>query len=1088
MARISSSGRAVVQTALFTVGRATATLFDKAALQLHVRALRTRPLVDTNAAPQQILNWVRTLSASVPKPGRSRRRALKPLGELNLEQSFNSLIMCGIFGYVLPGTADGGFTILPKQSSDTGTPDATIGLFSDGAFTPLGTIELKPPFTDLDAPQNRESKETPVEQAFRAARSIPTVRWIIVSNLDEIRLYHISQPSRFYRTYLSHAVDPMNVQLHDDFAAALSLLHKSQLIGTDILSPSNVDRLLESTELANAAITGGFYDLFTQARADLYEAILKELSTQGDSIKRLALAKAQKLLDRIIFIRFCEDHPFELLPRGRLQRVVQTAPEIPGRNTKKIYQACKGYFDEIRLGNVHGATYRVFAYDGELFDDDPVLDHIDLDDELFRRRYRTRVGDRERGIVGPFGFWEYNFSAELNEHLLGHIYERSLADLERGDLPSDIRTRTSASAIRARYGIWYTPETLTNYLASVALTPVLEAFYKEAVSSLPASADRTAHRAAYEAYYNAILQLRILDPACGSGAFLVSCFDILAAACRGARVAIERLSDIPHPELLESADNRLMHECLYGIDLNPEAVAITKLALWLKTAYKQETNVDLSDRIVAANSLDDHRQFEGVEFNIVIGNPPWGAEWTEDERKEYRERFGFEREDFRSEEAFVRLAFSYLKPGGILAYVLPDTILYPEKLETRKILLNAFTIRELHQLGPEWFTAENRMSTLVLCAEYNRPADGTMLRSFTLVDKDRKAAIAEEFSLFQAEAKYAEEISQDRCRQDGPQGYEIRLFQYAADDGLMAKIATQAVPLHRNQEGDGPLTERGRGIELNKDGLIIQCPSCGMFLPPPLWNAREERYETKECPNCQHTFRFESAAQRIIVHDRPLQSSGEMLYVDGDSIHRYEPLHYEALELGVAGIAYKDAGLYRGPKMLLRQAGVGINVVLDPTDAYCPQSVYVYRTSPAWAEKGYSDAFLVGVLSSRILHYYLFKRFGEIDSARAHVKVTHERLADMPMPLLDAPQKRAIAKDIAERVHAIRDTRSVDERYPIDLEIEERVASLFALTPAERAYINGQFGLVHENETVRALFPHGTPEPRPLADDPELFS
>ncbi len=356
-----------------------------------------------------------------------------------------------------------------------------------------------------------------------------------------------------------------------------------------------------------------------------------------------------------------------------------------------------------------------------------------------------------------------------------------------------------------------------------------------------------------------------------------------------------------------------------------------------------------------------------------------------------------------------------------------------------------------------------------------------------LVDKDRKRALREEFSLFQAEAQYAGEIRQDRCRNDGPHGYEIRLFQYAVDDALMDKIAARSLPLHReNADGTQALTNRGRGIELNKDGLTLQCPACGVFLPPPIWSAKDHRYEPKDC-ECGHRFAFDEAIQRTIVFDRPPSEPNQVDYVDGDSIHRYEPLRYQALELDVSGINYKDPALYKGPKALFRQAGVGINVVLDTSDAYCPQSVYIYRVTPDWAKRGYSNELLVGVLSSRILHYYLFKRFGEVDSARAHVKVTHERLADMPIPVLDTEEKRNLATEIADRVKAIRLAKLDEEKYRLDLEIEDRVAKLFGLTGAERAYINGQFSLVHENDTIRALFPHGVPPPRALADDPELF-
>lgn len=1068
----------VFQPTLFAIGRATEDLFADAVLRQHVSGLPDGHLGNVGDVAEALRKWARVL-AGTPGSGRGQRRTLN---ESNLEQSFNSAILCGVFGFTLPGTGEGGYTLLPKKSSVSGIPDAVFGFGAGEHIEIVGTVELKTPGTNLDAPQSRESKETPVEQAFRASRSIQSARWIIVTNLDEIRLYHISQPNRYFKATISGAVTSQG--LANQFRSALAVLHRTQVLGSEQGSPSNTDVLLERTDSANAAIRGGFYDLFTQARADLYVAILAKLPDRDQpSGRRLALSKAQKLLDRIIFIRFCEDHPYELLQRRRLQTAIHEAPKIPGRLTNKVYQACKGYFDEIRLGSVPGAAYTVFAYDGELFDDDPVLDHIDLGDELFRKRYETR--DRTRAMIGPFGFWEYNFSVELNEHLLGNIYEKSLADLERGELPVvTVPRRQTTSAIRSRYGIWYTPQTLTDYLASAALTPILDRLYETHVASIGTQASAEVQREALEAYVEAILALRILDPSCGSGAFLVSCFDVLAAACRGARLAIEDLSDSAQPALFESVDNRLMHECLYGIDLNPEAVAITKLALWLKMAHKREVNVDLGDRVVSGDSLDGERRFPDVEFDLVTGNPPWGAVWTDAQREEYRVRFGFEREDIRSEEAFIRLAQRYIKPGGILAYVLPDTILHPEKLETRRLLLEQFVIRRFHQLGPEWFTAHNRMSTVVVVATYQNRTGGEQFRSFTLVDKDRKAAIKEVFSLFQADARYSGAISQDRCISDGPEGFEIRLFQTASDDALMAKMHQRSLPLYRKLDGQPRLTKRGRGIELNKEGLILQCPACAMWVEPPEWNADELRYEPKTCRHCGHEFRFEQAASRTIVIDRKPRGKDEALYVIGEHIHRYAPLQYRAIELDAHGIDYHRPAQYLGPKILFRQAGVGINVVLDPTDAYFPQSVYVYRVAEPWTAQGYSNGYLVGVLSSRVMHYYLFKRFGEIDSARAHVKVTHERLADFPIPLLDTPSRVRLAEEIDEKVNAMLATPGHEA---LDREIEDRVATLFDLRPKERAYINGQFGLAHKNETIDALFPHGPPSPISLDDDPELL-
>jgi type I restriction-modification system DNA methylase subunit len=1087
---IPSSGVAVIQPLLFSIGQATPNLFDRTLLGQHVELLhRSRPApINRDSTRVSIARWSEFLQREAPNARRGPARA-RALTETNLEQSFNIFVLGGALGYVLPGGGTDRYSLLPKDATRTGIPDAGLGFYSATAAEMRVLVELKGPGTDLDAPQSRQTRESPVEQAFRTASAHPTIRWIVVSNLDEVRLYNVSQPGRFFRFYATRPDDHTHHRTIGDLDIALSVLHASQMLGSDATVASNTDRLFEQSDARSSALRGGFYDLFSQARKDLYEAILATLPAETDETRVTALAKAQKLLDRIIFIRFCEDHPANLLPRQRLQTVVRQAPTLPGRRTDKVYRAVRDYFEEIREGSVAGSPYTVFAYDGELFDDDRVLDSMDLDDALFNRIYQTDVGGQIRRIRGPFGFWEYDFAHELNEHLLGHIYEQSLSDLKHGRLSAARRTRSGSTAgeLRARYGIWYTPETLTTYLASIALTPHLDRLYARHVTAVGQAAPKADQIAALKAYYDAICHLRILDPACGSGAFLVSCFEILAGACTAASRAIEVLEGTAQTALFSDLDRRLLQNCLHGIDLNHEAVAITKLALWLKTATNQSENIDLSDRIVVSNSLDATRQFSGIEFDLVVGNPPWGAEWTDAERASYKAFFEFAREDFSSEEAFIKVAARYMKPGGTLAYVLPDTILHPDKLETRQYLLNRFTVKNISALGPEWFTAQNRMSAILFEGQYTVPPQDNRFGTFVLVDRDRKRAIAEELSLFQAQAIAGGTIPQARCITDGERGYEIRLFQRDDDDDIMRHLESVGAPLYRAHGATVGLCSRGRGVELNKEGLVIACPACGLWSPPGIWSARENRYLDRTC-SCGHKSSFDAAANRTIVHDRAPRAANEAPFIDGDAIHRYTALTVQAIELDVNGIRYKKPELYRPPKVVIRQAGLGINAVLDTSDAYCPQSVYIYRVIPGVAPASVDEAYITGVLSSRVMHYYLFKRYSEIDSARAHIKVTHTRLAAFPIPVpSDAAQER-LAAETADRVRQMMAEQNSEVRYRIDWEIEDRVASLFGLTASQRAYMNGQFGLVHENETIQALFPHGTPRPIPLDDSPLLVA
>jgi hypothetical protein len=155
---------------------------------------------------------------------------------------------------------------------------------------------------------------------------------------------------------------------------------------------------------------------------------------------------------------------------------------------------------------------------------------------------------------------------------------------------------------------------------------------------------------------------------------------------------------------------------------------------------------------------------------------------------------------------------------------------------------------------------------------------------------------------------------------------------------------------------DGVFDPYGRGVELGGDAFVIRCSSCFEWQVGPRRRAKRRGggYEDKACEFCGVTMRdgqWEASAQ-IIVEDRPEEGSAQgrkmpgsdwaPLYI-GDDISRYFLDTPKWIRLGVPNINYKEPGLYAPPKLLIRQAGVGVNVAVDESGARCLQSAYVYR-------------------------------------------------------------------------------------------------------------------------------------------------
>lgn len=190
----------------------------------------------------------------------------------------------------------------------------------------------------------------------------------------------------------------------------------------------------------------------------------------------------------------------------------------------------------------------------------------------------------ESGIRRPVQY------GQLESEELGSIYESLLEQIPfldaTGDLPlfrlsQTVGSGQTAGTERKTTGSYYTPTSLVNCLLDSALEPVL----KRAVSSPEAE--------------KSILDLKVCDPACGSGHFLI------AAAHRIAkRLASVRSGDLePGPEFTSKALREVISHCIYGVDVNEMAVELCKVSLWLQSTVPGMPLSFLDHKIKCGNSL-----------------------------------------------------------------------------------------------------------------------------------------------------------------------------------------------------------------------------------------------------------------------------------------------------------------------------------------------------------------------------------------------------------------------------------------------------------------------------------------------------
>lgn len=343
-----------------------------------------------------------------------------------------------------------------------------------------------------------------------------------------------------------------------------------------------------------------------------------------ESIRQSALI----LLYRLLFVVYAEDR--DLLPdsqepykayslttmRGDIaDRIAKTQAFSPAMAT--YWPKLTAVFKAIAEGD---DTLGIPPYNGGLFakDSAPLLDRVSLPDAvmaalIFKLSHREDDDGRPRYI---------NYR-DLTVQQLGTIYERTLEYDLRYDADSNTVLVEADDTARHESGSYYTPDSLVSLIIEKSVGPFVEeriaAFRAEAAKLAKEKSPLEGRLAVLQGFDPAlgILELRICDPSMGSGHFLVNLVDWLAdkalAAIAEAELIVDWSGDTPYrspvlasieqtrtdiirqatihkwPFVLEHLDPRhiirrtILKRCIYGVDKNPMAVELAKVALWLHT-------------------------------------------------------------------------------------------------------------------------------------------------------------------------------------------------------------------------------------------------------------------------------------------------------------------------------------------------------------------------------------------------------------------------------------------------------------------------------------------------------------------------
>jgi len=544
-----------------------------------------------------------------------RSGRLAKLTETQLQGDFLRDVFGDALGYARPVENKPVWHLEQHYNIGDQTPDAVLGHFQqDAPKLPLAVVELKGIDVHLD--RDRSNGRTAVDQCWDYLVNVPpTCRWGIVSNYISFRLYERDSTKRVYEHFTLQSLRDIAI-----FRQFYALFHRKGLIEGTAGAPPRALQLLEKTRNRQRVVGDKLYDDYSSSRTELIRYLHFELGHPVDT----AIEMAQRLFDRIMFIAFCEDRG--LLPEQTIPKAYAVAGFQAATNPR--WQNFKNLFGFINAGE---DRYDIPKYNGGLFATHAV-DNLELPDDPWTNFFRT--------------ISTYDFADEVNLDVLGHLFERSITELEKaklgglfGDAEKAERFATMPQSVkRKQLGIYYTPPELTSRIVDYTVEELIDERFADLAAEYGVKRQDALRHIwpEEEAFWRgcvAILRnLKIVDPACGSGAFLFQAYNVLEARYLEAIGHIDRAGADDADELADQVPSFILNENLYGVDLSPEAVEITQLALWIRSATRGQTLATLSRNIVHGNSLvhDPEKHAAGFDwrerfpevFNTTKGSPP----------------------------------------------------------------------------------------------------------------------------------------------------------------------------------------------------------------------------------------------------------------------------------------------------------------------------------------------------------------------------------------------------------------------------------------------------------------------------------
>ena len=724
----------------------------------------------------------------------------------------------------------------------------------------------------------------------------------------------------------------------------------------------------------------------------------------------------QMTIDRIIFLRISEDRGIE--PENQLYDLLEK---------KNIYSLLLELFHKADT-KYNSGLFHFNTEKGVTNNIDILTPSIMIDDQILKQIVKSMY------YPCPYVF------KEIPVEILGQVYEQFLGKVIRLT-PARHAKIEEKPEVRKAGGIYYTPKYIVDYIVNNTIG-------KQMTNMTPNDASK----------------VKVIDPACGSGSFLLGAFQYLLdwhekwyiehepEEWSKGKSPVIMLSDAGEWKLTTPEKKRILVNNIFGVDIDEQAVEVTKLSLLLKVLEEETGQLrlgfdrvlpDLGNNIICGNSLIAWDYFEGLliqddkeiervnpfnwenafpaiinsgGFDVVIGNPPYifarSHGINEREKKYFYDKFSSQNYQLNTYSLFVEKAHSLLNSNGILGLIIPNNWLTINSMEKfRKFIINNSKDLTIVNNMYKVFLGAN-VDTSIIIYSHGKPTSITLFEAFG-PNNIQKTSQLKPIDI-----------------QDLP------IIPFISDDdyqklALVRKIMENTIPLNKISEVKSGLKayETGKGEPRQTDSM------------------KENRvYHSEE--KIDNTYRK---------------------YLQGKDVNRYwVDWSGQFLKYGRNLAAPRDSKIFANERILVRQ--------IPSNPPYCINSVIVLDDSIndinsmiiLKPENKYSLNYLLGIINSRLLSFWFAIFFGKFQrNIFPQFKVVE--LAKFPIHSIDFTSEEEVKKHehiitLVKRVLELYTHRpnTVHEEELLNREIsninrliDHAVYELYGLTDEEIAIVEG---------------------------------